>query len=234
MNEIMKHFGLHESSGVEILELFDMSGFEGYRISSPDFKQFTVLDRNPQASQTDQRWFDGDTVRTAIGQGFNAYTTAQMARAMNVFANRGVNYPLHLVSHIENSSGHIIHRAKQEPVCRGHEFSESTWDAIHQGMRWVTQEGVGGTGITLFRGFPIVVAGKTSTTQQIATRFNHTAFGAYAPADNPQISIYVNVPFSATRAYTQLAARIARDMIGVALGLELDVQHPEPINALRP
>jgi len=234
MNEYMKHFGLHERSGVEILELFDQAGFDGYRISSPDFKQFSVLQGNPNASVGDQRWFDGDTVRTSIGQGFNAYTTAQMARAMNVFANRGVNYPLHLISHIENSQGQMVFRTEPEPVCRGLEFNESTWDAVSQGMRWVTQSGAGGTAVSLFRGFPIEIAGKTSTTQQIRNRLNHTAFGAYAPANDPQISIYVNVPFSATRAYTQLAARIARDMIGVALGLELDAEHPEPVNTLRP
>lgn len=235
LNTYMKHFGLHESSGVEILEFFDQSiGFDGYRIASPEFKAFRVLQDNPNAGPGDQRWNDGDMIRTSIGQSFNAYTTAQMARAMNVFANRGVNYSLFLVGHIENSHGQLIHRTEPNPVCIGLEFNESTWDAVSQGMLWVTQPGAGGTAVNLFRGFPIPVAGKTSTTQQIRTRFNHTAFGAYAPANDPQISIYVNVPFSGTRAYTQLAARIARDMIGVALGLELEVQHPDPVNNLRP
>jgi len=234
LNRYMMHFGLHQSSGVEILELFDQHGYEGYRIASPDFKRFRVLQDNPNAALQDQRWFDGDTVRTAIGQGFNAYTTAQMARAMNVFANNGVNYPLHMVGHIENTHGQVIWRTEPEPFCMGLEFNESTWESITEGMRLVTQPGAGGTGVTLFRGFPIDVAGKTSTTQQIPTRFNHTAFGAFAPIENPQISVYVNMPFSATRAYTQVAARIARDIIGVALGLELEAEHTTPVNTLQP
>jgi len=238
LNEYMKHFGLHESSGVEILELFDqpLSGYEGYRLASPDFKRFTVLRDNPFAPVRDQQWFDGDTVRTAIGQGLNDYTTAQMARAMNVFANRGVNYPLHMVGLIENSHGQTVRRADPQPVCRGIEFSESTWDVVTEGMRLVTEPGGAGTAVGLFRGqnFPIRIAGKTSTTQQIPTRFNHSAFGAFAPLEDPQISIYVNVPFGATRAYTQISARIARDMIGVALGLELESMPPEPLNTLRP
>jgi len=234
-NEYMMHFGLHESSGVELLELFDMNiGFDGTRIASPEFKAFRVLQDNPNARPVDQQWFDGDTVRTAIGQGFNAYTTAQMARAMNVFANRGTNYRLYLVSHIENIHGQTVSRTEPYVVSRGLEFSESTWDTATEGMRLVTQPGAGGTGVGVFRGFPIEIAGKTSTTEQIPTRFSHTAFGAFAPLNDPQISIYVNVPFSDTRAYRQLAARIARDMIGVALGLELEVEHPAPINTLQP
>jgi len=229
MNEYMMHFGLHESTGVELLEFHDQDiGFDGIRIASPEFNRFLT-----NAPDNVQGWFDGDTVRTSIGQGINNYTTAQMARAMNVFANRGTNYPLHLVGLIENANGQVVRRTMPEPVCRGLEFNESTWDAVTEGMRLVTQPGAGGTAVNLFRGFPIDVAGKTSTTQQIATRFNHTAFGAFAPIDDPQISIYVNVPFGATRAYTQMSARIARDMIGVALGLELEAEHPVPNNTLR-
>jgi len=238
LNKYMMHFGLHESSGVEILEFFDQplrypsgSLYEGSRMATPEFKRFL----NVNAPARDQQWFDGDTVRTSIGQGFNNYTTAQMARAMNVFANRGVNYPLHMVGHIENSHGQVVMRAEPEPVCIGLEFSESTWDAVVEGMRLVTQPGAGGTAVRLFQGFPITVAGKTSTTQQIATRFDHSAFGAFAPLTDPQISIYVNIPFGATQgAYSQLSARIARDMIGVALGLELEPESPAPLNSLRP
>jgi len=233
LNRYMMHFGLHESSGVEILELFDQplrypdgTLFEGSRMSSPEFMRF----------QMDQQWFDGDTVRTAMGQSLNNYTVAQMARAMNVFANRGVNYPLHMVGHIENSLGGIVMRTEPEPVCIGLEFSESTWDAVTEGMRLVTQPGASGTAVHLFHGqsFPIPVAGKTSTTQQIPTRFPHSAFGAFAPIENPQISIYVNIPFGSTLAYQQISARIARDMIAVALGQGLEAEGPEPLHTLRP
>ena len=235
LNVYMKHFGLHERSGVEILELFDQPiGFDGYRMASRDFRRFLALQANPSAPAYAQNWNNAETIRTAIGQGLNSYTTAQMARAMNVFANRGVNLPLHMVGHIESSRGHIVRRAEPVPVCMGLEFSESTWDAVTEGMRLVTEPGAAGTAVGLFRDFPIRIAGKTSTTQQIPTRFNHSAFGAFAPLENPQISIYVNIPFGAMRAYSQISARIARDMIGVALGLGLEAEHPMPLNTLRP
>ena len=233
LNHYMMHFGLHERSGVEILELFDqyLSGYEGLRMASPEFKQFRFRYYPPQ----DQRWTDGDMVRTAIGQGLNNYTTAQMVRAMNVFANQGVNYPLHLVGQIENNQGQIVRRTEPTPSCVGLEFSESTWDAVAEGMRLVTHPGAGGTAIGVFSGFPIPVAGKTSTTEEDRTRFSHSAFGAFAPIGDPQISIYVNVPFGAMRggAYSQISARIARDMIAVALGQQLEAEGPAPLNSLR-
>ena len=230
LNRYMMHFGLHQRSGVEILELFDQPGYEGLRMASPDFKLFTYRYRPPH----DQRWSDGDMVRTAIGQGLNNYTTAQMARAINVFANQGTNFPLHMVGQIENTHGQIVRRAEPTPVCLGLEFSTSTWDAVTEGMRLVTHRGAGGTAVSLFSGFPIPVAGKTSTTEENPARFSHSAFGAFAPVNDPQISIYVNVPFGATRAYSQIAARIARDMIAVALGQDLEAEGPPPLNSLRP
>jgi len=237
LNTYMMHFGLHERSGVEILEFFDQplrnpdgTVYTGSRMATPEFKRFI----NINAQTRDQQWFDGDTVRTSIGQGFNNYTTAQMARAMNVFANRGVNYPLFMVGHIENSHGQTVRRTTPEPVCMGLEFSESTWDTVIEGMRLVTQPGAGGTAVGRFQGFQIPVAGKTSTTEQISTRFSHSAFGAFAPINDPQITIYVNIPFGATSAYSQISARIARDMIAIALGQGLEAEGPEPLHTLRP
>jgi len=239
LNTYMMHFGLHERSGVEILELFDQplrypdgSIYEGSRMSTPEFKRF----QHASAPARDQQWFDGDTVRTAMGQGLNNYTTAQMARVMNVFANRGTNYPLHMVGHAENTHGHTVWRTVPAPVCIGLEFSPSTWEAVAEGMRLVTQPGAGGTAVGLFHGqnFTIPVAGKTSTTEQISTRFPHSAFGAFAPIEDPQISIYVNIPFGSTLAYSQISARIARDMIAVALGQGLEAEGPAPLNTLRP
>jgi len=237
LNTYMMHFGLHERSGVEMLEFFDQpqrfadgSIYEGLRMASPEFKLFRYRYRLPR----DQQWFDGDTVRTAMGQGLNNYTTAQMARAMNVFANRGVNYPLHMVGHIENTHGHIVMRTEPTAVCMGLEFSESTWDTVTEGMRLVTQRGASGTAVGVFQGFPIAVAGKTSTTEEVSTRFPHSAFGAFAPLDDPQISIYVTIPFGSTLAYGQISARIARDMIAVALGYGQQAEGPEPLNTLRP
>jgi hypothetical protein len=88
-------------------------------------------------------------------------------------------------------------------------------------MRLATRPGANGTAVNVFSAFPVVVAGKTGTAEHnISNRFSHTAFGAFAPFDNPQIAIYVNVPYSSmNRALHQISAHIARDAIGAALGV---------------
>ncbi|MCL2200196.1 MAG: penicillin-binding transpeptidase domain-containing protein, partial [Defluviitaleaceae bacterium] len=236
LNRYMEFFGLNDPTGVEIGEVhqqFVNQGYTGNTMASPEFKIHRGRIFNPNASLHDLRWRDGDTAQVSIGQGYNAYTPAQMARGMAIIANRGTNYPLRLVHQIENYAGLTILNNTPTPTESDITVSDATWDVVHRGMVLVTEPGVGGTGIGVFRNFPIRVAGKTGTAEQIPTRFSHTAFGAFAPYENPQIAIYVNVPFSATRARSQSAAHVSRDIIGAALGINAQPERPQPLNTLR-
>ncbi|MCL1863335.1 MAG: penicillin-binding transpeptidase domain-containing protein [Defluviitaleaceae bacterium] len=236
LNRYMEFFGLNDPTGVEIGEIHQQhvnQGYLGNTMASPEFKIHRGRIFNPNASLHDLRWRDGDTAQVSIGQGYNAYTPAQMARGMAIIANRGTNYPLRLVSQIENYAGTTILRNTPTPLESDIDVSDSTWDVVHRGMLLVTEPGAGGTGISVFRNFPVRVAGKTGTAEQIPSRFSHTAFGAFAPYENPQIAIYVNVPFSATRARSQSAAHVSRDIIGAALGIHSQPQRPGPLNTLR-
>ena len=49
-----------------------------------------------------------------------------------------------------------------------------------------------------FDGFPIAVAGKTGTAQQILTRPNHALFVGYAPYEDPQVSIATRIAYGYT------------------------------------
>jgi penicillin-binding protein 2 len=233
----MEFFGLNDPTGVEIGEphqVFVNQGYFGNTMASPEFKRHRGLLFNPNARDWDLRWTDGDTAQVTIGQGYNDYTPAQMARGMAIIASRGRNYPLRLVGSVEDYRGNTIRRETPAPVHTDIEVSDSTWDAVFDGMRLVTEPGAGGTAINVFRGFPVRVAGKTGTAEQTPGRFSHTAFGAFAPYENPQIAIYVNVPFSATRAYTQIAAHVARDVIGAALGIDAQPESAPPLLEFRP
>ena len=127
----------------------------------------------------------------------------------------------------------VLKELPKTPVETDVEISNTTWDTIHEGMRLVTRSGAGGTAVSVFRNFPIAVAGKTGTAEQIGSRFSHTAFGAFAPVDSPQIAVFSHVPFSASRAFTQMAAHVSRDAIGAALGLDITPEQRQPLNTLR-
>jgi penicillin-binding protein 2 len=236
LNRYMEFFGLNDPTGVEIGEVhqqFVNQGYLGNTMASPDFKIHRIRIFNENATAGDLRWRDSDTAQVTIGQGYNDYTPAQMARGMAIIATRGTNFPLRLVLHLENYAGIPVIQNTPTPVESEIQISDSTWNAVHEGMRLVTSPGAGGTAVNVFRNSPIRVAGKTGTAEQIGTRFSHTAFGGFAPHDDPQIAVYVNVPFSATRAYSQMAAHVARDVVGVALGINAQSEFPQELNVLR-
>ncbi|MCL2218137.1 MAG: penicillin-binding transpeptidase domain-containing protein [Defluviitaleaceae bacterium] len=233
LNDFMAFFGLNSPTGVQIGERhleFERVGYFGNTMASPELKAHIGRANNPWASH---QWNDGDTAQVAFGQGYNAYTAAQMARGMAIIANRGNTLPLTLVGHVEDNRGFTVLRHDTVPEEANVTVSDSTWDAIHEGMRLVTQPGAGGTGVGVFRNFPIIVAGKTGTAEQDRNRFSHTAFGGFAPYDDPQIAIYVKIPFGSTQAFSQLSAHISRDLFGLALGLDNEPEHPTPLNSLR-
>jgi penicillin-binding protein 2 len=237
LNRYMEFFGLNDPTGVEIGEPhheFVRQGYLGNTMASPEFKIHRERLFNPTAPMHDLRWRDADTAQVTIGQGYNDYTPAQMARGMAIIGSRGRAYPLRLVGLIENYAGRAVQRNTPVPVESDVEISDTTWDAIIEGMRLVTEPGARGTAVGVFRDFRFRVAGKTGTAEQVGSRFSHTAFGAFAPYENAQIAIYVNVPFSAQRAFPQMAAHVSRDVIGAALGLHATPEHPQSLNTLRP
>ncbi|MCL1998328.1 MAG: penicillin-binding transpeptidase domain-containing protein [Turicibacter sp.] len=232
LNRYMEFFGLNERTGVEVGELADSFNRATLPniMSSPDRKRWRVLNENEFAPQGVWGWFDGDTIRTAIGQSENSYSAATMARYILQIANRGDRLPLHLVNSVLSSTGEVVMQTIPTPDYTGINVSESTWDAIHRGMLDTTEGG--GTGVAHFRGFPFQVGGKTGTAQELDGRADHTAFGGFAPFDNPQIAVYVAVPFGANPLMPALAAQISREVIREFLTPTTTTERPLAINAL--
>jgi len=235
LNNFMEFFGLNERTGVEIGEFADRYNRETTPniMASPDYKEFVHLRRNQLAPRNQWDWFDGDTIRTAIGQAYNNTSSAMMARYIAQIANSGLRLPLHLVDAVRNYSGEIVYQVTHMPDYTGTELADSTWDALHQGMLQATEGW--GTATTHFRGFPIQVGGKTGTAEQIGSRLSHTSFGGFAPFCNPQIAIYVTIPFGATRVMPAAATQVARDVIYAFLVAPgTTAERPTELNILLP
>ena len=131
-------------------------------------------------------------ILAAIGQSDNNYTTTELARYVTAVANSGTVYNYTLLSKVTDSDGNLIE--SYEPTVKNQieGISQSTWDAIHSGMRMVVESH------KEFDGFPIAVAGKTGTAQQILTRPNHALFVGYAPYEDPQVSIATRIAYGYT------------------------------------
>lgn len=123
---------------------------------------------------------DQYAIPSAIGQGTHNYATVQLARYVNILAERGRNYKLTLIGKTGNTEQQP--KEKQEIL-----FSESAWDSVHSGMEGYAES----TGF--FQNLPVSVAGKSGTAQESASEPDHGLFIGYAPADDPQISIAVRI-----------------------------------------
>lgn len=156
-----------------------------------------------------------NAVRSAIGQGSNSFANIQLARYVNTVANSGHNYQLTLLNKVIDTDGNLI-KQYEPTLTNTTNFSQSTWDAVHYGMRLVI---TGGTAKGTFNGFQINVAGKSGTAQENKLRSNHSVFVAYAPYENPEIALSVLIPNGESSGYT---AEVVRDTIKYYYGLTTD------------
>ncbi|MDA8066820.1 MAG: penicillin-binding protein 2 [Thermaerobacter sp.] len=143
-------------------------------------------------------WYPGYNYNMAIGQGFDQATVLQLADYAASIADSGVRYRPYIVQKIIAPGGQVVRQFHPQVAGRV-SLPAADWAAIHRGMELETHPGpmdssltnIGGTAGGVFAGFPIPVAGKTGTAQTNGP--NNAFYLSYAPANNPQIAVEVNV-----------------------------------------
>ena len=146
-----------------------------------------------------------DPERSAMGQGTNSYANVQLARYVTAIANRGTVFDLTLIDRVTDSKGNLLEDRKPK-VHSTIEIADSTWDAVQAGMRGVVAEG---SAKGIFKDLEVDIAGKTGTAQEDRRRPNHAFFISYAPYNNPEICVTVNIPFGYSSSN---AATIAKNV----------------------
>ncbi len=150
-------------------------------------------------------WQAGETLSSAIGQGFDLATPLQLAYMVATIANRGVLYAPRLLKSIEAPSYQLIKTfPAQGAQKRKISISPRTWNIIHNAMRDVANN-PNGTAYWFSRSQITTIAGKTGTSQvvgmkpgerrqQSERRFqDHALYVAFAPFENPEIAVAVVV-----------------------------------------
>ncbi len=140
------------------------------------------------------KWYPGETISCAIGQGYVSVTPIQLARMAATITNGGVLYRPQVVSEIRYGAGSV----KQFPPDALWKLpvKQANLDIIRDGMYGVVNE-PGGTA-RLAASKRVVVGGKTGTAQVIGLgrghglKFKDNAWlVAAAPLYNPKIAVAI-------------------------------------------
>jgi len=190
LHDFMKPFGFGQITGI------DIDGERKGVLPSTEWK------RTAYKKREQQRWYAGETVSVAVGQGYNSFTLMQLAQATAVLANDGTYMRPHLVRAIKNpTSGEerltVAEASHRIPLKTEH------LQAIKRALADVT---VSGTARQAFAGAPYQTAGKTGTAQVYSLKGakyqssaiderlrDHALFMAFAPLKDPKIAIAVLV-----------------------------------------
>ncbi len=170
-----------------------------------------------EISESEPEVSDEDSVRSAIGQGTNSFTTVGLARYVTTVANSGTCYNLTLIDKTTDSNGNLL-QDYSATVRNTIEMDQSYWNAIHLGMREVVEDK------SYYDDLAVNVAGKTGTAQESSSRANHALFVCYAPYESPEIAIATRIAYGYTSSY---AAQITKDAIEYYYGLSEETEEEQ-------
>jgi len=191
IHDFMAPFGFGQITGI------DLHGEQSGILPSQAWKRAAYK----RADQ--QRWYAGETISLGIGQGYNSFTMLQLASATATLANRGVQYPPHLMRAIRESRNSTA-QTMSSVTPRDLNLNQKNVDHIIEAMVGVTQEG---TSRLSFANAPYLSAGKTGTAQALTIGQNekydakklaeyerdHALYIAFAPTDAPEIALAIVV-----------------------------------------
>ena len=169
-----------------------------------------------------------ELMTSTFGQGFNV-TMIQNISAYASLVNGGYYYKPHMVKQIKDSSGAVVENV--EPAIVRQVVSESVSRLMIDYCIGVVDEGTG----TRARPAGYRIGGKTGTAERSGQgkRDYTVSFMGFAPADNPQIAIYVVIdrPNTATQENgTRNACLLCRDILTEILPY-LHIFMTEPLTA---
>jgi penicillin-binding protein 2 len=210
-------FGLAQPTGIEL-----ESEKQGL-IPSREWKQRVLK----------EKWYDGETLPVSIGQGYLSLTPIQLLNYVNVVANRGLWVRPTLLHHSVGPDGREGISASTLPrASRLLTIAPETFDIVREGMVYVVNRN--GTGARA-RSRHFTIAGKSGTSQVVGRKTGkplspsenedylpHSLFVAFAPAEDPQVSVLVLVEHG--EAGSRSAAPLVREI------LEYYSQNIEPLD----
>lgn len=183
LHDFLQQFGFGEKTGIDIY------GESAGLLPSPEWKR----------NKKNQKWYEGETLISGIGQGYHQVTPLQLARATATLANHGEVVTPFLVDKIISAHG-----VGKGPETHGRfiPLKAGNLDPVVAGMINVVHSAAG-TAKRIGYGIPYQIAGKTGTAQVFGikqgAKYNESEidfklrdnalFIAFAPAHDPKIAV---------------------------------------------
>ncbi|HYA92973.1 MAG TPA: penicillin-binding protein 2 [Thermodesulfobacteriota bacterium] len=198
-------------------------------ISLPHEKPGTVPSSSWKKKRFGVPWYSGETLSFSVGQGYLLTTPLQLLMLISGIANGG-KLPLpQVVERVEDVYGNTLKEYPPVELGRAN-VSQKTFEIIQEALKGAINEPHGTGSACLLK--EVKVAGKTGTAQVVAMpedfkrgemnriplKFrDHAWFVAYAPVEDPKISVVVLVEHGGFGA--SAAAPIAKKVIEQYLNL---------------
>jgi len=213
-------------------EALGLTGKTG--IDLPNEAESLVPSSAWKRERTGVRWYSGETISVAIGQGQVSVTPLALALTYAAVANGGTRLTPRLVRAVDDGSGWKTPPAAAAGV--GQPLKPETVAALHDGL-FLVVNGAGTGGRARLIGYD--VAGKTGTAQVISLQGakqaagktdmdlrDHGWFAFFAPKDNPEVA---GVVFAEHGEHGSNAAPLARHIIETYFAIQ--ARRPLPVLA---
>ena len=164
------------------------------------------------------RTSDQDAVRSAIGQGTNAFSAANLNRYTCTLANDGFVYNLYMVDAIHSASGEVLSETEAVMVSATN-IDKHIFSVVKEGMRMVVTD-EHNEELQCLEQAGLYTAGKTGTAQESEDRPDHSYFTGYASYEYPEIAVTVVIPYGGGSSN---AIPVFRDVVANYYGIELDM-----------
>jgi penicillin-binding protein 2 len=191
-------------------------------------------------ARTGEKWYAGETISVAIGQGQVTLTPVSMAVYTAALANGGIRVTPHFIKDVDAGQGWQPGKTPAPQATAG--MKPEIVQAIHDGM-WMVVNQAGTARVAQIPGKD--VCGKTGTSQVISNKgrqaagmhrkdlFDNGWFVFFAPRDHPQIA---GVVFAEHAEHGTAAAIVARHIMATFFAKRDGTPLPEfrPPNAPAP
>ena len=185
LDQYASNFGLGQTTGIELPESTGI-------LASPSNRE-----------SAGGVWYPGDVLQAAIGQSDNLFTPAQLASYICTLLNKGKRYSLHLVDEVVDYDTNEVVLKKEPEVLSDNPISDSTYNAVTDGMRRVVTSG---TASAAFASSKYKAAGKTGPAE-VPDGADNVLFVGFAPYDDPEIVVAVIIEHGASSSFSAGVAR---------------------------